>query len=483
MPKSLPFCYNDVMLYQAFPKLKMQIFSIWVREFYDSPAYPAFVVLLMMISEIFGLEVPVYTIYLLLLFGAVLFTEDTFCFLPVACCGYMTLSTYNNPARNPESSAFSNPAFFVFLAVAIGIAFTLFLVKAFSVLFTRGTLRRPRLLFGLLALGLAYVLGGLGPHYSLRTALFGALEFASLAVLYFFFVLTVDWDRVDKAYLPMLFALIGIGLCAQIANMYTNPGVFTAQETVDRTYLYTGWGIYNNVACIMAMCIPAPFYYAAKRGRVIPGLCMATLFLLATAATQSRGGILFGSVVYLAGMGSVFIAVNGRDRLKALGFVLVLAAVGGIGAALFSAQFGRLFASLAGVGMQSNGRLDIYRNCWDAFVHSPVFGVGFYDTPGYALPSVGGFLPPRAHNTLFQLLASGGLVALLAYLFHRVQTVRLLFRHPSCEKTFAALSIAAMLLTSLLDCHFFNFGPGLLYGVLLAYAEGMDGAAHRALLS
>ena len=39
------------------------------------------------------------------------------------------------------------------------------------------------------------------------------------------------------------------------------------------------------------------------------------------------------------------------------------------------------------------------------------------------------------------------------------------------EKIFIALSVFALIGGSLLDCHFFNFGPGILYGTLLFLAE------------
>ena len=79
--------------------------------------------------------------------------------------------------------------------------------------------------------------------------------------------------------------------------------------------------------------------------------------------------------------------------------------------------------------------------------------------------------PPRWHNTIIQLLATGGVVCLFGYVVHRVQTVKLFLKNPSGDKTFVALSILALLLTSLLDCHFFNVGPVLLYSAMLAFTE------------
>ena len=73
-----------------------------------------------------------------------------------------------------------------------------------------------------------------------------------------------------------------------------------------------------------------------------------------------------------------------------------------------------------------------------------------------------------------QLLASGGVAALAAYAYHRVQTALLFFRKLNLEKIFIGFSVLVLITTSFFDCHFFNFGPGLLYACLLVMAEKMD---------
>ena len=64
-----------------------------------------------------------------------------------------------------------------------------------------------------------------------------------------------------------------------------------------------------------------------------------------------------------------------------------------------------------------------------------------------------------------------GIVGLLAYGFHRYETVRMFLRDRTREKAFIACSIAVLLGCSLVDCHFFNLGPVLFYSVGLAFAE------------
>lgn len=83
-------------------------------------------------------------------------------------------------------------------------------------------------------------------------------------------------------------------------------------------------------------------------------------------------------------------------------------------------------------------------------------------------------MPPRYHNTFFQLIGAMGTFGLLAYLYHRYQTIRMTFTKPTLEKTYLFLFILGLLLASLLDCHLFNLGPGLNYCVVLSAIEGIN---------
>jgi O-antigen ligase len=83
--------------------------------------------------------------------------------------------------------------------------------------------------------------------------------------------------------------------------------------------------------------------------------------------------------------------------------------------------------------------------------------------------------PGRWHNTPVQLLAACGILGFLAYAFHRLQTVQMFLKRRTVENIFIAASILVLLGLSLLDCHFFNIGPGLVYSGFLAFAQHKTG--------
>ena len=475
------------MLTDVFPKLQAAKVVMGIRAFFRSPWYIAATTLLMVFSVLFGLELLCY--WLLLGFGivAALFDEDMLAVAPLAVCGYMSVSAKNNIGKHVEPTAFADPRFQLQLAFIAIVAAIVLLARLVSLLLQNRRRGVPRLTLGFAALGLAYLLGGAFSGGMLRSSLFGLVQIACLAGLYFYLYFTVDWTRVRTDYCAMLLTIVGMGLCVQIASMYFSETILGA-SSIDRGDLYLGWGIHNNVGCMMAMLLPAPFYFAIKRKHGWAFTLLGSAFLLFVALTQSRGAILFGAVVYVACAVFVLATTKGRERIYHLVVFLALVLAGVISFLIFRERLAKLFASVISSGFNDSLRFDTYRSCWARFLEYPLFGAGFYNTPGTLLidgsmHTVDGafgdaFLPPRAHNTVFQLLASGGIFAILCYGFHRAETLISLFRKPSVEKTIIFFSMLALLLTSLLDCHFFNFGPGLVYGILLVFAEGIDKRKH-----
>jgi hypothetical protein len=122
----------------------------------------------------------------------------------------------------------------------------------------------------------------------------------------------------------------------------------------------------------------------------------------------------------------------------------------------------------------------LFINGMKQFRQYPIFGGTFFPQGEYVprdwaeLEAFSSFFPPRWHNTLVQIAASCGIVGLAAYVIHRIQTVRLFLRHRNTENLFIAIYIVALLVAGLLDNHFFNVGPVLVYSMALAFAENID---------
>lgn len=474
------------MLTEAFPRLREVRALAAAQAFFRSGWFAAVATLLMACSEIFAIEIAV--IYCYLAFGLLIFLvcDDMLPIVPMVCCGYMLFSAQNNPGKFPDA-LFGQPGGMLALFYAIILIVILLVGRLVSMLMEGEKHGAPKLTLGFLLLGAAYLLGGLfSPYYDGKTVLMGFVQIASLCGFYFYFYYTVRWDKVPAHYLPMIVSIIGVGMLAEIVGMYFNEGVVKEDGTINRVGLYTGWGIYNNVGCVMAMIMPAPVYFAVKQKNGWMYTILSVFFYLGVLLTQSRGAMLFGSVVFL---GCIVVTLIGSKKQEKLwnGIVYAALALGGIVCIfVFKEQVDRLFGSMLKQGMNDAARFDTWRACWERFLEYPSFGVGFYKTPGTLLTEdgmytnfadgtpEGYFLALRAHNTFFQLIATGGAVALVAYAVHRIQTLILCLHRPSTFKFVAALCVGAMLLTSITDCHVFNMGPGLMYAVWLVFGEKSD---------
>lgn len=473
------------MLIECFPTVEQCGAVRRLRAFLASPFYIALIVLLMVTANLFTLELPVFYCYLVAGLLAVLFGDDLSGIMPIACCAYMTISVEsNNPASADMAgtSALYRPEFILQLIFLI-VAALLLIAGRLAVMLMRGEKRgMPALTLGFAAFGLSLVLGGLfSPYYDLRTVIFALAITASLCALYFLFYYGVDWRKIGKDYFAQLFLMIGFGVIAELVGIYLKSGILM-KPGVDRGIIVTGWGMYSNVGCVLAMCLPAPLYFAAVKRHGWVFLLAALALMVGLVFTQSRGSILFGAIVFAIGLVLVLIFTKGRERVNHL---IVLAAVGIAAVVLCLVLWEKLlplFESMLntfGEGADlSNGRGPIYEEGIRHFTEAPFFGVGFYQCTAFRwgnLPK-DAFLPPRYHNTFIQCMATGGIVALVCYLLHRLETIFLLFAHPTKEKAFLALCILGLLLTSTVECHFFSFGPGLLYSVLLVCAEGQPEA-------
>ncbi len=469
--------YTHSVITAIFPKLREYAWIGALTEFFRSNAYLIILAVLTACAGLFGWELAVYYCFLLLGVAALLFGEDTSPIVPIVLLAYVTVSPQNNPAVYPTSSVFYSPAFRTQFIAILAVAVVFLVARLVYSLCTQPRLKgMPALTIGFLLLGLSYVLGGaFSGEYGGRTAFFGFAEICALCVFYFYFYYTIAWDRAAKDLIFRSMLALGCVVALEAVGMYFHAGI-SSGETVDRGLLITGWGMYNNVGGVLSMCLPAPFYFAVTRRRG----CLFTLWGIAlfggVVLTQSRGALLFGGIVFAACLIFTLVRCQPAERrghwaVCGVAFALCLA-----GALICWEQLRNLFSSM--IRFDDNGRFEIYSKGWEQFLSHPFFGVGFYKCDAFRwgnLPS-DAFLPPRYHNTYVQLLASGGLFAFLMYLLHRAQTLIVFFRQPSLFKLFCFFIVLALILTSILDCHFFNFGPGLIYSIVLVYAERADRA-------
>ena len=442
-----------------------------------SPQFILQVMLITALAHTLALELLAYAFFV----GVAVYVcrrgEDLLPLMPLVVASYILPSSGNNPGKW-EASVFAPGHGGVCIAL-LAAALLWFLGQRVyrdrKIYFSK----ERKLLPGLLILAAAYLLGGLGRKgyfdSALQHLLFAFVQGASLVVPYFLFTAGVNWKKVRKDY----FAWLGIGVaCVLLWEIFW---VYCTREVIlngyiSRNRLYTGWGIYNNIGCLLMLMIPFAFQLAWRYDRDWVGGLGGAVLLVGVLMTASRNASLVGAGVY--GVCMLWMLRRSSDRERKQRLVLGLTGMVVLIGVLFSEQLLYLFRYIIMQGLSFHVRDTIYEEGLRIFTQSPVFGASFF-SPGYEPwewsenESFARFFPPRWHNTPVQLLACCGLVGLGAYVLHRVQTARLFLQKTSPEKWYIGISLAGLLLSSWFDCHFFNIGPGLWYSMALAFAEGI----------
>ena len=472
-----------VGLWGRLERLRKQTGSVdWCMR---SPWYVLTLAVLTVISNLLSLDLGLYTLLMGLGIYVSLLGSDLLPLMPVFILCYVAPSRENNPGRYPGSVFYPANG-----GIYLGVLFALFaacliwrLVRDPDFGGQHFLETKRSLLPSMLFLGASYLLSGIGmdEYYSIlgQNLVFAVIQCFAVCGLYYLFTGSVRWDRAPGGYLAWTGLAVGFVVLAQLLENYLSGRIFE-DGTLNRELIATGWGMHNNVGCMMAMMMPFAFYLAAKSKRGWLFNLLGTVLFLGTMLSCSRGSMLMAGLAYCL---CAFLLLKNpesrRQNLKVYLIALGAVAVAALVLAPKLLKVFRLFISQLGNVSQRDNLL-YYGIC--QFLGEPVFGGSFFPQGSYVpwdwanLDEFSSFFPPRWHNTLVQMLASCGTVGITAYLIHRFRTVQLFWKRRSTENTFLAVSLGVLLCAGLLDCHFFNVGPVLFYSMALAFAEKLPEA-------
>ena len=462
-----------------------------LNRFSRSPLFIGILALGSLLAYALALEIVYYTLVVICGLFVFLLGDDFLPIIPMFLFCYIAPASSNNPGKHADSIFYiSNGAWYMFILIALVIPAVIFRLA------TDKEIGRSKLIFtkrklwlGLVVLGVSYLLSGIGvEHYGevwSNNLLFAFLQFVCVIGLYFLFSATIKWNKSHIDYFAWVMLFFGLTVSAEViyrylfTNLYSDDGVFL------RGLIYTGWGNYNNVGAMIATAIPFGFYFACKEKRSYIYLGLSAIMLAGLVLSCSRGSTLVGAVIFACCfVVSLFLCKHKKEYCISSICYSVLAVILAI---CLRDQIVGLFNSIPDIvntdngGFNDAGRLDIYKKGLGIFLDNPIFGQSFYQSPNvdpkdywwqYAeLSEWKSFMPARWHNTIVQMLASCGAVGMLAYSFHRLQTIKLFYKKLTLLNVFIGLSLVCFLTMSLLDCHFFNLGPTLIYSLMLCVAE------------
>ena len=379
----------------------------------------------------------------------------------------------------------------------------------------------------LAAFGFILILNGVfSSNYRLMDLVYGIF----LAFCFFgIFCLVKDNVSCSKqAYTNLAFSFFAFSvvLLGVLVGKYVSAGVIK-DGIIDRNLLAFGWGMYNNMALLMLLCVPSVMYLAGTQKYGYLYFIYSVFLAAGVILTMSRQAWVGLVVVYLISL--VALLLVGKNRLVnsiitgvvAVIFLILLltmkdkllllisgtpnakgekAAILLLVGALYIiaisvlnikcknkyVKYGITGGSIliiiivAGIFYQktyellykliesSNGRNVLWKDAITNFKSAPLFGIGFFvnlnNDPGFAGMAI---IPNMYHNTFFQMLGACGIFGLLGYVVHRIFTLISFFKDPTTERSYIGLTILCILITTLFDNHLFYILPTIIYSFLL----------------
>jgi len=328
------------------------------------------------------------------------------------------------------------------------------------------------LLVGLLLLSLSYFLGGLffSEGYFNRDIIYAAIYSAAILLAYFVFTTSTKWDKKSFDFVCNCFTAMLASMVIQMALLYiTTPEIWyhiaAGGGHILKHYIFLGWAASNSTATMISIVMPFALYQMVTKKQPIVYFIIAFLAMIATVYTFSRNAIIFTAPVFVGVSIFALFKAKGRKALWfAYGGALIIA---GILLGVFFEEISLSLSHFGSVGWGDTGRWNLFRRALDDFRLAPIFGTGFGFLTGESTRT-GLFL---YHNHVLQFLASMGIVGLLAYAFHRYQTIRLFFKKRDAINVFLFICIGLLMAMSLLDIVFFNPMPLTIYGIVLFCLE------------
>ncbi len=457
-----------------------------INKFIASPWAIGALAALTVLAFMFSLELVLYTVAILYAVYVGLFGEDFAPLMPLFVFCYIAPSKSNNPGKAEGGLFYGASGIYIICIAAVALVVLLSRIGLDrSMGYKRMFTQKRALLIGMLVLGGAYFLSGIGSktyfEFVKGNLVFAFLQFVSIILLYFILSATVRWDKFNTEYFVWIAIAMGAVVSLEVIWIYITEGVIT-NGSINRSLIYSGWGVYNNMGALISMSIPFAFYFACKKKRSSVYLVLGCLLTLGVILSCSRGSMVGAVPAFLIAYVYTFFKCENKKEFRIASLVLlgVLVVVG----IIFHEEIGKIFEKVPNIADINNGnitfndsnRFDVYLNGLKAFAEDPIFGQTFYpvdyDLAQFSeVDKFSSFFPPRWHNTIVQLLATCGIVGLLAYAYHRYETVKLFIKKRTVTNVYIGIAILSLLVMSLLDCHFFNVGPVLFYSMALAVME------------
>ncbi len=439
-----------------------------LSDFFMGVWYPVFIAVLVFLGHAFAIEFYLNFLVMASVITALLVCDSIRPVIVVLCTYTYQISIDKTPAIPTFSDYYytGGRLFWVLsLFVLCAAAFVYFFIR--NKLVTKSSLFALPMLIPAAVLSLAFLLNGaFASEWSLASLGYGALQIIPFFLILYVILLGLKNEKSQELldYFIYVSAVIAVLLMAQVLHRYITADSLVTGGSVDKEQMVLGWGIWTIVGIEQAVLIPTLFLGVMRKGgyKSYLYLAVACLCYVSVIMSMARNSMVFGTLALLtcAILCMFFGKVKKAARIAVpAGACLVLLAV-----LVFREPIFKILSDYITYGFSDNGRYDLWKYGTSVFLENPIFGKGFFGIETDTFKAFG-FFPQMLHNTPIQLLASMGIVGLLAYAYYRAVSLKPFFKKPSIEKAMLGLSMLVLILSGLLDNMMFYIQTMFYYAV------------------
>ena len=436
-------------------------------DFFNGYLYPIYVAFFVLIGHVCSIEIYSIPFIAISVCAGFILCKDLKFFISPLICFYYIFSR-----KSLRNDVFYSTPYLIFYGV---IVFAILASMAIHFIIYKKEIKiknftSSAFFKGLVLLAITFLLNGLSSleNYNVSNFAFGLLIVISFTIPFFLFSINLEIDKNTKNYLFYVLILTSIVIMAEFLYLYINNNVIQ-NGTINKGALDLGWGVSNNIGAIFAMFMPIYFYFAGTTKHTLLFYLGGLLTYVFVLLTLSRAAILFATPILMACV--LFLCIyKHKQRKQAILCTILLFSIAVVACFLLRERIYAAFNQIIRAGFSDSGRFEYYRDGMNKFFSSPILGVGFGNSHGLNTSFVI-VSPNYFHSTVIQLLASCGAIGSAAYAYHRYQTIKLFISVRKPYSFYMAMSILALLFTSLLDVHLFIIYPTLIYSTILCIFE------------
>jgi hypothetical protein len=317
---------------------------------------------------------------------------------------------------------------------------------------------------GFFAMFVAMALGGVLFDINLTIK-----SFPSVFTIYFCMIIGyLYFNNVIKNNNPKYFAKImtytGVLIALQTINYFISCG-YSFTTIIDKKTLDLGWGNSNSIGALLILIMPFTMYLIAKIKFPVFYVLLFFVEVITLIFSLSRGALLMCAVGIP--VLCVYTCVKAKSKITVIGSFIYMIVVFMILLARNTDVVKLVFDQVG--SLDSNGRFDLYKEAYDQFLKSPIFGTSMYGAP--SVDEFNMFQVRWFHSTPMQFIANAGIVGAIGYLVHLVFKYKLLLSKGDVINKFILFAVLMWSGYALIDVLYFSQNQIVFLVLSLVFAE------------